>query len=202
MSSLVEALSSFTVNLVQSFGYVGVFLAMTLESACIPLPSEVIMPFGGYMAGRGLLNLWMVVLAGTAGNVAGSLVAYYVGLKGGRALLQRYGRYVWISPKHLEQADRWFAERGEITVFLGRLLPAIRTFISLPAGIAKMPVGRFIVFSAAGSLPWVWALAFIGAKLGQHWESIQQYMHPLTVAAGVVIVAAILMFFVRARDKE
>ncbi|MBE3552321.1 MAG: DedA family protein [Kyrpidia tusciae] len=202
MSSLLAAISDFTIQLVQSYGYLGIFIGMTLESACIPLPSEVIMPFAGYMVGRGFLNLGWVILAGTAGNVVGSLIAYYVGIRGGRAFLERYGRYIWIHHRHLDQADHWFARRGEVTVFVGRLLPAIRTFISLPAGIARMPVGRFILYSAVGSLPWVWVLALVGVKLGQHWESIQHYTHPLTLAVGVAVLAAIVIFVVRGKRKQ
>lgn len=174
---------------------------MVLESACIPLPSEVIMPFGGYLAWTGHLHLWLVVVMGTLGNVVGSIIAYYVGKLGGRAVLIRYGRYVRLSQRHVAGAEKWFEKRGEWAVFLGRLLPGIRTFISLPAGIGNMNIARFIAFSAMGSLPWVTALAYAGYKLGQDWEGIKQYTHPLLYLAIVVIVVFIGLVLHRGRKK-
>ncbi|MBX6395021.1 MAG: DedA family protein [Alicyclobacillaceae bacterium] len=172
---------------------------MTLESACIPLPSEVIMPFGGYLVGRGMLDFTIVVAAGTAGNVAGSLLAYYAGQKGGRTLLHRYGRYIRISEHHLQKADEWFSRRGEITVLVGRLLPGIRTFISLPAGIASMPVGKFVLYTAVGSLPWVWVLAFVGLKLGQNWKTVEHYTHVLALIVAVLLVVGIVAVALKVR---
>lgn len=147
----VNEMNSMVMHWVQSGGYIGVFLAMVLESACIPLPSEVVMPFGGYLAFRGHLHLGIVILMGVLGNVVGSLISYYVGKFGGRAVIRRYGRYVRLSERHMDAAERWFRRRGDWVVFVGRLLPAIRTFISLPAGIAKMNAVKFTAYSAAGS---------------------------------------------------
>lgn len=178
------------IHWIQSGGYIGIFLAMVLESACIPLPSEVIMPFGGYLAFAGQLQLWMVIVMGTLGNIAGSLIAYYVGKFGGQAVIARYGRYVRLSEHHLQGAETWFDKRGEWAVFIGRLLPGIRTFISLPAGIAKMNVVKFTLYSAMGSLPWVAVLGYAGYKLGQDWEGIKHYTHPLLYVVAVVVVVA------------
>lgn len=191
------------IHWVQSGGYIGIFLAMVLESACIPLPSEVIMPFGGFLAWAGHLQLWMVIVMGTLGNIVGSLVAYYVGKLGGRAVITRYGRYIHITERHLKKAEQWFDRRGEWAVFIGRLLPGIRTFISLPAGIAQMNVVKFTLFSSIGSLPWVAALAYAGYQLGQNWEGIRTYTHPLIyVAAAVVVLLAGTVVYRRRPETE
>jgi len=143
---------------------------MGIESACIPLPSEIIMPFSGYLVYTGRFELWAVSVAGAVGCVLGSLVAYWVGMYGGRPVIEKYGRYVLISLHDLDMADRWFARRGEVIVFASRLLPVIRTFIAFPAGVARMNVTRFIVYTFLGSLPWCLGLAYVGQKLGEQWD--------------------------------
>jgi membrane protein DedA with SNARE-associated domain len=178
---------------VQSMGYAGVFLAMVLESACIPIPSEIIMPFAGYLAWSEHLQIIWVIVAGTLGNVVGSLIAYYVGKVGGRPFVIHYGRAIRLSEKHLQMAERWFEKRGEMTVLVCRLLPGVRTFISLPAGISNMPVIRFTAYSAVGSLPWVAALAYGGYKLGQNWGNIKHFMHPFTYIVGVLLLVAVCL---------
>lgn len=195
-------LSTFVMHWVQGSGTIGVFLAMVLESACIPLPSEVIMPFGGYLAGTGHGQLWAMIVAGVVGNVVGSLVAYYVGRAGGRPLLNRFGRYIHLSEKNLDSADAWFEKRGDWSVFIGRLLPGVRTFISLPAGIARMNVGRFVLFTTLGSLPWVAVLAYAGYKLGQNWQGIEKYTHPLIYVAAILVVALIVYLWMAARKRR
>lgn len=194
-------LSSSVMHWVQSAGDWGVFFAMVLESACIPLPSEVIMPFGGYMAWAGHLSLWSVIIAGTLGNVVGSLIAYYVGKYVGRAVLLRWGRFVHVTDRNLQKAEDWFNNRGEWSVFVGRLLPAIRTFISLPAGIARMKLGKFVVLSALGSLPWAAVLAYAGYKMGQNWDNIKHYTHPLIYVAVILLVLFIFVAVYRSRRK-
>ena len=199
----VNLLGNAMIHWVQSGGYIGIFLAMVLESACIPLPSEVIMPFGGFLAWAGHLQLWMVIVMGTLGNIVGSLVAYYVGKLGGRAVITRYGRYIHITGRNLKKAEQWFDRRGEWAVFIGRLLPGIRTFISLPAGIAQMNVVKFTLFSSIGSLPWVATLAYAGYQLGQNWEGIRTYTHPLIyVAAAVVVLLAGTVVYRRRPETE
>lgn len=190
------------VQWIQSSGYLAILLGMTLESACIPLPSEVIMPFGGYLAGAGHLQLWLVIVWGTVGNIIGSLIAYLVGRIGGRVVVLHYGKYVGLTERRLQAAERWFDRRGDWAVFIGRLLPGIRTFISLPAGVAKMPLGRFTAFTAIGSLPWVALLAYAGYKLGQNWESAKQYTHPLMYVAVVLVIGAIAWGVVRLRQRQ
>lgn len=198
----VFLLSHLLMNAVQGFGYSGIFIAMVLESACIPIPSEVVMPFGGYLVVAGHLNFWTVVITGTLGNVVGSLIAYYIGLYGGRPVILRYGRYVRISEKHLQKAETWFAKRGEVTVLIGRMLPIVRTFISLPAGISRMSVGRFVIYTAAGSLPWVYMLTWAGTDLGSHWEHIARFMHPFTYIVAAAIILLIVLYILKRRRRS
>jgi membrane protein DedA with SNARE-associated domain len=169
-------------------GYTGIVLAMALESACIPLPSEVIMPFAGFLAAQGRFSLWGAALAGAAGCALGSAGAYWVGARGGRAALFRYGRWVLITPAEVERADRFFARYGAAATFLARLLPVIRTFISLPAGVARMPFWPFLFYAFAGSLPWSYALAWAGFVLGEHWEQVAGFLRPFE---GVILVALV-----------
>jgi membrane protein DedA with SNARE-associated domain len=150
LHTLVEQLAQAAVSLIETLGYWGILIGMTIESACIPLPSEVIMLFGGFLAAAGTFNFWFVAAAGVLGNVAGSVLTYWIGANGGRSLLQKYGKYLLINPGHLDKADRWFSRYGEWTVFFARNLPVIRTFISLPAGLARMNFAKFFVYTFAG----------------------------------------------------
>ncbi|HEV2333135.1 MAG TPA: DedA family protein [Gammaproteobacteria bacterium] len=189
---LLAALAGFVTGVIGSLGYGGVVLLMAIESACIPLPSEVTLPFAGYLVFKGELSLWGVALAGAVGCVLGSLVAYAVGAWGGRPLVEKYGRYLLVSSRDLALADRWFARHGDITIFVGRLLPVVRTFIAFPAGVARMALGKFVVYSFLGSLIWCWALAWLGARLGEHWDSLGTYFHRFDalILAGIVAGAA------------
>ncbi len=185
---LLAALSSFIIGVLSSLGYLGVVLLMGIESACIPLPSELIMPFAGYLVFKGMLSLWGVTLAGAVGCVLGSLVAYYVGLWGGRPLVMRYGRYLLISHHDVELADRWFTRHGDITILIGRLLPVVRTFIAFPAGVARMPLLKFVLYTFVGSLIWCWALAWLGRTLGEHWDTLGVYFHRFDEVIGLLIL--------------
>jgi len=193
IARIIEIISAFIVATISLLGYGGVVLLMAIESACIPLPSEIIMPFSGYLVSRGEMNLWLVGLAGAVGCVLGSMVAYWVGMYGGRPLIEKYGRYLLISHHDLDLADRWFAKYGEIIVFVSRLLPAIRTFIAFPAGVARMNVPRFIIYTFAGSLPWCIGLAFVGQKLGEQWDKdprLKTLFHRFDFVIGALIVLA------------
>ena len=170
VAKIIGILSAFIVAVISRMGYGGVVLLMAIESACIPLPSEIIMPFAGYLVSRGEMNLWWVGVAGAVGCVLGSLVAYWVGMYGGRPVAEKYGKYILLSHRDLDMADRWFAKYGEAIVFISRLLPAIRTFIAFPAGVARMNLTKFIIYTFAGSLPWCLGLAYIGQKLGEQWD--------------------------------
>jgi membrane protein DedA with SNARE-associated domain len=187
LEGFVAWVTGFIVTAISSGGYVGIALLMAIESACVPLPSEIIMPFAGYLVYRGDLGLVGVSVAGAAGCVLGSLLAYMVGARGGRPAIERWGRWVLLSPHELELADRWFARWGRQTVFWARLLPVVRTFIALPAGVARMELSPFVWLTFAGSLPWCWALAFAGLRLAENWSRVREALHGFDVAvAGVV----------------
>lgn len=195
IAKIITVLSHFIVVVISALGYGGVVLLMAIESACIPLPSEIIMPFAGYLVSTGEMNLWGVAIAGAVGCVLGSLVAYWVGMYGGRPFIEKYGRYILLSRHDLDIADRWFAKYGEVIVFVSRLLPAIRTFIAFPAGVARMNLTRFVIYTFAGSLPWCLGLAYVGQKLGEQWDKdprLKMWFHRfdfLIGIAGVLFVA-------------
>ena len=201
VTSLVELLGRFVIAVISQAGYPGIVLLMGIESACIPLPSEIIMPFSGYLVYTGRFKLAWVALAGAVGCNVGSLVAYYVGAFGGRPLAEKYGRYVLVTRHDLELADRWFARYGDWAVFFARLLPVVRTFIALPAGVARMNFLRFNIYTFLGSLPWCLALAYAGLKLGERWTILRQYFHRFDTAILILIVIA-GAWFVRNRWKN
>jgi membrane protein DedA with SNARE-associated domain len=191
VAKIIGILSSFIVAVISTLGYAGVVLLMAIESACIPLPSEIIMPFAGYLVHTGQFNLWLVGIAGAVGCVLGSLVAYWVGMYGGRPLIEKYGKYVLVSHHDLDLADRWFARYGEIITFFSRLLPVIRTFIAFPAGIARMNLKRFIIYTFLGSLPWCIGLAYVGQVLGEQWdknETLKSWFHRFDFVIGIILL--------------
>jgi len=197
ISRVIEALAVFTTGVIASMGYAGVVLLMGIESACIPLPSEIIMPFAGYLVYTGQFTLHGAALAGAVGCVAGSIPAYYLGLYGGRPLIERWGKYVLLSKHELDLADRLFARHGQWVVLAGRLLPVVRTFIAFPAGVARMNMTRFIAYTFVGSYPWCWALAWVGMKLGEKWNTdprLKAFFHRFDLAVGIVGAAAVAWF--------
>jgi membrane protein DedA with SNARE-associated domain len=204
---LVANVTDTITNALSQYGYVAVFLLMALESACIPIPSEVTMLFAGALtsaafAGTGNeLVLVGVITAGVAGNLVGSWLSYGVGVAGGRPFVDRYGRYLLIRPHEVDRAHGWFEHRGEITVFAARLLPVVRTFISLPAGVAKMPFWRFTFFTVLGCVPFVTALALLGHLAGANWEKIQRVLAPFTLVI-LGAIAVLLIVYVRRRWKS
>jgi membrane protein DedA with SNARE-associated domain len=190
-------------SLYGAVGYIGVMLAMTIESAMIPLPSELILPYAGFLVSDHSRfepltgqpwNFWIVVVVATIGNTLGSLIAYAIGAYGGRPFLERYGKYLLIRPHEIEIADGFFARHGGATVFIGRLLPIVRTFISFPAGVARMPIGRFIAYSAAGAFLWSLVLVYAGTVLGANWEDIRHALQPFDLLIAVGAVLAIVLF--------
>lgn len=187
----------FVIHVITAGGYAGVAALMGIESACIPLPSEIIMPFAGYVVYQGHLSLFWVATAGALGCNIGSAVAYWIGAKGGRPLVERYGSWVLMSRHDLDRMTCFFERYGSITVLLGRLLPVVRTFIALPAGIAKMPQLRFHLYTFIGSWPWCFALAYAGMKLGEKWHSdprFEQWFHRFHLAVEIALVAAFVWF--------
>lgn len=194
IAHLIAILAKFVIDTISSFGYLGIVLLMGIESACIPLPSEVIMPFSGYLVFRGDFELFRVALAGAFGCLVGSIPAYYLGLYGGRPLIERYGKYVLVSPKDLDLAYRWFERYGDWAIFFSRLLPVVRTFISFPAGVAGMNFTRFVVFTFVGSFPWCLGLAYLGMKLGQNWDTLGGYFHRFDMVIGVLIILGVAYY--------
>lgn len=198
ISNILLALAAFIQTVISSLSYPGIALLMAVESACIPLPSEVIMPFSGSLVySHRFSSLWLVATIGAIGCNLGSILSYEIGAYGGRPLIEKYGKYVLLNAHDLERADRFFHRFGGITVFLGRLLPVIRTFIALPAGIARMPRSRFHFYTFVGSWPWCWVLAYIGYKLGERWESdprLKQWFHRLDAIIVLVLLMGIAWF--------
>lgn len=185
-------ISSFVINSILSFGYGAVFFLMVLESALIPIPSEIIMPFSGFLVFEEKFSFMWVVFWGTVGNLIGSVAAYLVGFYGGRPLLEKYGKFVLISRHDLDLADRWFLKYGSLSIFFSRLLPAVRTFISLPAGVARMHFGKFCFYTFFGSLPWSIALTYAGVIAGENWKSLEVYFRKFDwaiVILGILFVS-------------
>jgi membrane protein DedA with SNARE-associated domain len=188
---LMTSVSVLIVATISTMGYGGIVLLMAIESACVPLPSEVTMPFSGYLVSTGRFDLVMVALAGAVGCLLGSYVAYFVGASGGRWMLLRYGRYILIAPHEVELADRFFERWGSLAVFISRLLPVVRTFIALPAGVARMRLVPFTIYTLLGSYIWCFGLAWAGMKLGQHWAQVGPYFHRFDGAIAVLLVVGV-----------
>jgi len=186
-----------------AIGYLGVMVAMAIESAMVPLPSELILPYAGFLVSDprqiepltgGAWSYWVVVLVATLGNTIGSLVAYAIGAWGGRPFLERWGRYVLIRPHEIELAERFFDRYGPATAFFSRLLPVVRTFISFPAGVARMPLPTFIAYSTAGALLWSMVLVYAGERLGSNWVAIRHALQPFDLALAVALVGLVVLF--------
>lgn len=202
---LLALFTDFVTSEIATYGYLAIFVLMTLESACVPIPSEVTMLFGGalvsapFLAPEQQLNLAAVVLVGVLGNLVGSWLAYWAGYKGGRPLVDRWGRYLLLRPHEIDRAHLWFDEKyGPRAVFFGRLMPVIRTFISLPAGVARMNLGKFTLYTVAGCLPWCFALAWLGYILGANWTAVERVLRPVAWLIAVAMFVAIA-WWVRSR---
>lgn len=197
ISRIISSLAGFIIAVISKTGYLGVLLLMAIESACIPLPSEVIMPFAGYLVYRGQFNLFWAATAGAIGCNIGSIIAYEIGRYGGRPLVERYGSYIFLGRHELEMAERFFHRFGAAAVLIGRLLPVIRTFIALPAGIGKMPRLRFHIYTFVGSWPWCFALAWVGMKLGERWDTdprLKEWFHRLDAVIILILLVGITWF--------
>jgi membrane protein DedA with SNARE-associated domain len=201
MQHIIDPIVTFCTNLIGQWGLPAVFVLMLLESACIPIPSEAIMPFAGFAVSQGHMSLLGIVVAGVAGNLCGSWISYGVGYYGGRPFVERYGRYVLLRMHHLVLAERFFARYGPITVFFARMVPIVCTFISLPAGFGRMPFWKFTLYTVLGSTIWVTLLGFAGEKLGSNWEKVQPLLHYLDYAVVVAIVALAVWAIVRRRRR-
>lgn len=197
LEAIISVITVFIINTISSLGYWGVGALMAIESACVPLPSEIIMPFAGFLAAQGKFTLLGVTLAGALGCVVGSVIAYAVGAWGGRAFIEKYGKYILISHHDLNIADNFFNKYGSAAIFFSRLLPVVRTFISLPAGIAKMNFNKFIIYSFLGSLPWCLALAYLGKILGDNWDTLGVYFHKFDFVIVIAIIVGVVWYIRR-----
>lgn len=197
LKPIVEAITQF----ISILGYPGIFILMTLESALVPIPSEIIMPFSGFLSTTGRLEPVGVIIAGSIGNLVGSIMTYYLGLKIGRTLVLKYGKYILFKRRHLELTERLFAKYGEKISFIGRLLPGIRTYVSLPAGLGKTRPRKFVLYTLAGVVIWNSLLTFIGMQLGRRWQNIDKYSVYLDIIA-VALVAAFVIYFVYTNTRD
>lgn len=197
MHGFEDAVVAFVTSTFASLGYGGVLVLMALESCNIPIPSEVILPLAGFLVGQGAFSFWPAVLAGTVGGTLGSAVSYWIGAVGGRPLLLKYGKYILISEHDAKQADRFFEWRGDVTAFVSRLLPVVRTFISLPAGITRMHFGKFVIYTFAGSLLWSIVLVFVGQLLGANWLEVRLVLQRFDYVIVALVVAAVVWYVYR-----
>lgn len=198
---IINNLTNFIIQTISNSGYLGIFFLMIAESALIPIPSEVIMPFSGYLVSTGKFNLIYVILSGSIGNLVGSLIAYFIGLRLGREFILKYGKYVLLKKSHLELTESYFKKYGNRATFVSRLLPAIRTYISLPAGVAKMDLKKFSAYTFAGSIIWNTMLTYVGIKLGEEWTNIKHYSNYIDAVVVAVVIIAIIVFVKRGTKK-
>jgi membrane protein DedA with SNARE-associated domain len=201
IASITDPIVDFAVNVVGDLGLLGVFVLMIFESACIPIPSEATMLFAGFNVSDGQYSLIAVTLVGASANLVGSWIAYAIGYYGRVDILEKHGRKLHIKPEHLQAADRYFEKHGDATVFFTRMMPIIRTFISLPAGVARMPFWRFTVLTFLGCLPWVFGLAFIGDQVGDRWESWKDNLHYVDYAVLALIIGGVAFLVIRHRRR-
>ncbi|HKE81237.1 MAG TPA: DedA family protein [Solirubrobacteraceae bacterium] len=202
LASVTDKLTTFATNVVGDLGLPGIFLLMAPESACIPIPSEATMLFAGFNVYKGEYPLWAAVAVGVTANVVGSWVAYAVGYYGRIELLEKHGKVLHIKPSHLEWADRWFERYGSWAVFFSRMLPVIRTFISLPAGVARMPFWKFTVLTLLGCIPWIFMLTLIGREAGARWEDWKGYLHYVDYTVLALIIVGVVYLVVRWRRNR
>ena len=200
---IISALTSWLVDTIGKMGYTGIVSLMFLESSFFPFPSEVVMPPAGYLAWKGEMSLTLVLISGIAGSILGALFNYWIAVKLGRPFLLKYGKYFFISPESIKKADDFFLKHGHVSTLVGRLLPVIRQYISLPAGIARMPMKTFLLFTTIGAGAWVLVLTFAGYLLGEHQDLLKEYLHIITIAcvAAAVIIAGVYMIILKIKKK-
>lgn len=178
----------FVVQFMEEYGYLAMFIIMVLENANVPIPSEIVLGFSGYLVSQDIFSFWPAIIVGTLAGIVGSIISYWLGMYGGRPFLQRYGKYFFFSERKFHAAEQLFLRYGDIAVFTGRLLPGIRTFISFPAGVARYPMGKFIIYTALGTIPWTMLLVWLGNILGAHWKDIIEYNHEFTIVIAILFL--------------
>lgn len=199
---LILHMSKTIAAVVEAAGYAGIAFLMALESTMVPLPSELVMPFAGFLAAEGRLNMWLVILFSGAGSLAGSLVSYYIGKFGGIPLVRKLGKYVLLDEEDLETTERWFARYGERTIFICRFVPVVRHLISIPAGVANMDIKRFCLYTVVGATMWNAILAYIGYILRENWEVLHHYMRPVSIGVFLLLSIAFAVFFYKHVAKK
>jgi len=203
IADIIKILADIIIKIIGWLGYPGVFVLMLLESCGFLIPSEIIMPFAGFLAATGRFSFLLVALIGALGNLTGSLLAYWISARIGRQAIEKFGRYILLSKSDLDLAERWFSKRGRITVLFGRILPVIRTYISFPAGLSKMKIGQFIFYTFIGALPWCILFAWLGLKLGNNWMTIHDKLHNFNLLiAGLVILLIVVYFWRHLRRQK
>ncbi len=200
--SILAPIIEWVIELIGEFGYFGIFILMVLESAGIPIPSEAVVTFSGFLATRGVFDFWLVVLVSTLANLVGSMIFYYIGYFWGEPFVKRYGKYLYLGTHHLELARKWFNKYGGITVFVGRITPAVRTYISFPAGVGRMNIYSFTVLTIIGSVIWNFILAYFGVWLGENWEIITGYIDTIAVIAVIALLIIVLIYFRRSKLQD
>lgn len=199
---MINFLSTVAINLMTVFGYTGLFVLSLLESVAIPIPSEIVLPFSGFLVASGQFLFWPAVLLATLGNVVGSVILFLIGISGGRWILEKYGKYVLIHHSEIEKGEAWFERHGAKAVFWGRMMPIVRTFISLPAGVSRMNFKKFLLYTTLGALPWNFALVYLGMKAGQNWDSFRPYFHIFDYIIIVIVVILIIRHFIKSRKHK
>ncbi|MFA6421878.1 MAG: DedA family protein [Candidatus Buchananbacteria bacterium] len=202
LHQIVSSLGHFAITVISFLGYFGIFILMVMESMIIPIPSEAILPFGGFLVESGDFNFWLVLLAATFGSLIGSLISYYIGYYGGNAIIKKWGKYLLLDEDDLAKTESWFSKRGELTIFIGRFIPVVRHLISIPAGIGKMDLKRFCIYTFIGAGIWNGILIYIGMILGQHWEELRGKTEYISIAVAVLLVVGIIWFVLRHLNKR
>jgi membrane protein DedA with SNARE-associated domain len=201
LTDIFGFIGSFALTTISQLGYVGIFFLMMLESMIVPVPSELVMPFAGFLVAQGSFSGIIVILVSTLGSITGSLIFYYIGKTGGYSLVQKYGKYVLVDTEDIKKTEKWFTKRGDLTIFLARLVPVVRHLISLIAGIGKMNVKKFTLYTILGAALWNGILTYLGFLLGQHWNEVSQYMENLDLVIVILLVVGCLYFVYRHMSK-
>lgn len=199
---IVEYLSNLIVNFMSFLGYIGLLILMALESMIAPVPSEVVMPFAGFLVAEGRFTFFLVAIFSTLGSIVGSLISYWLGLFGGRRFISRFGKYLLLDESHLDWTENWFRRKGEKTIFISRFIPIVRHLISIPAGVGKMNLNKFLVYTASGALIWNMFLAYLGFKLKQQWEIVHKYSSQIDIIAGIILLSVIIYFIYKHIKKS
>jgi len=197
LSEILAAIGSFVLSTISLLGYAGIFFLMMLESMVVPVPSELVMPFAGFLVAQGNFNFILVIVASTLGSITGSLIFYYIGKTGGHTLVEKYGKYVLVDAEDIRKTEEWFQKRGDLTVFLARLIPVVRHLISFIAGIGKMNVKKFTLYTILGATLWNGILTYLGFILGQHWNEVSQYLEELDIIIVILLIVGCLYFAYR-----